>query len=140
MSEQALKQRQWRTNHREEHRESVKKWKAQNRSMLLDQKKRHYQRNRGSILKKRKIRREKLKEEMKHAFGESCIFCNRLTKGHIRNIHEIHGKMHTMSRPYILAHKEDFRTLCSTCHHGVHWLMRVFGLTWEEIVRLKSGN
>jgi len=141
MSEKALKQRQWRTNHRDEHRKSVKNWKAENRSKLLDQKRRHYQKNRASILEKRKKRRQELKEEMERTFGTSCIFCNRVKKGRIRiHLHEIHGKKHTPSRSYILAHKEEFRALCTTCHHGVHWLMRVFGLTWEEIVGLKSGN
>ncbi|KKK93884.1 hypothetical protein LCGC14_2688440, partial [marine sediment metagenome] len=28
---------------------------------------------------------------------------------------------------------EDYVRLCFRCHYGVHWVMKHFGLTWEEI-------
>jgi len=70
--------------------------------------------------RKRKLKLQKI-------VGMECILC-----GSIINIvfHEIHGKRHCEDNyvrnfKYILSHKEDFVSMCRTCHSILHSSARV---------------
>lgn len=76
------------------------------------------------------------KEAVLKLLGDSCILCNKKEK---INFHEIHGKRHPYYNwNYHLEHIDDFKTLCTGCHTMVHRMIRVFNLTWDEILNLKS--
>lgn len=138
--EQILKNlRERRARNPKKHRKEVKDWKLGNRDKLLAQKRRHYRNNQAEILEKRRKRRAELKQQIRETFGIRCIFCS--YEGPKRlHLHEIYGKKHTPSRVYILQHKENFVLLCPEDHRMVSRMMSVFGLSWQDILRLKSGN
>ena len=64
--------------------------------------------------------------------GDKCFFCL-TTKNLI--FHEITGKDHfgKSTIKLVLENPEKFRRLCMYCHGGVHFLMRIWGISWNEI-------
>jgi len=89
----------------------------------------YYKKNREKWNSYTREYRRKGREKIKALIGDKCIFCG---KKEIY-FHEIYNKKHSRHNKYILKHIEDFIPLCDTCHQGVHFLMRIFGLTWDDI-------
>lgn len=129
--------RRWRANNKEKERMYGKTYRAKhaNQRRLQGQKRR-------AEIRKRRI----------DVFGEVCALCGEKNfigapkLGYI--LHEIHGKPHynenhrskeAMLRDS-LKHPEDFAPLCIADHKMVHRLMKVFGLSWEDILNLLKGR
>jgi hypothetical protein len=102
---------------------------------------REYQRNRN---KKQNQERRRIQES---TLGKHCALCDsvpndKVDKGgrlqHYLEYHEIYGKKHPLTLKYFLEHKDDFVPLCKLCHKVVHHLMKVFGLTWKDMLALKE--
>ena len=94
-----------------------------------------YKAQRSKWDKKRKEKMRKLAEKL---IGRDCFLCgfNRDRKKLIV-YHEIHGNNHYASLNYAVKHPEDFVALCRACHRSVHQFMKVFGLKWEDFLKLK---
>lgn len=123
--------------------ESYPKWYEKNKNRLNKKKRerRKMDKEYRNRLQKQARRRYSvgMKKVMKELKGR-CVFCKSIKK---LRVHEIHGLEHDRSPYYILNHLKDFALLCYKCHWGVHWLMKYFGMEWEEIkmrLPLKGNN
>lgn len=87
------------------------------------------------LVQQRKCRSDN-RERAFTLLGSRCCFCPQFNKKALV-FHEIHGKYHD-TRDYhrkVLQNPQDFVVLCKKCHTGVHFCMKVFGFTWEKIVK-----
>ncbi len=85
--------------------------------------------------KKYKEKERKIRQEFYEKVGDSCIFCES-TK--TLSCHRKDGKPHMRIAKLTLRqiqkeNPNDYARVCFRCHFGVHWVMKQFGLTWEEI-------
>ena len=77
----------------------------------------------------------KARKKADEVFGTKCCLCHNRKTNRTLVLHEIHGKPHgdACSAFKALKKPQDWRRLCYSCHKSVHWVMRYFGMTWEEI-------
>lgn len=86
-------------------------------------------------------RHQKLREKALSLFGSKCFLCEvdcKATNTKLE-LHEIHGKRH-LNEHLLKATKnpKDYAPLCIHCHRMVSRMMRVFCLTWQDILALKK--
>ena len=75
------------------------------------------------------------KVKLTSLLGDSCILCERK----IVVFHQIYGQRHPYYNfEYQVQHKDDFAPLCVTCHRMVHRMMKLLGINWKTILRLKA--
>lgn len=112
--------------------ETKRRWREKNKKHISDYNKQYYQKNvKNNREEWNKYQREyyrKRKARLQKIIGEKCILC-----GSTNNIvfHEIHGRQHwevnyIRNFKYILSHKEDFVSMCRTCHSTLHNFARRF--------------
>lgn len=82
-----------------------------------------------------------LKRVVDSVVGDSCFFCESVIK---LQCHEFRGEKHrkissitNIDKLKIFLQDGDFVRLCYKCHMGVHWCMRMFDATWEDILAIK---
>ena len=61
--------------------------------------------------------RDEQRRKLLRLIGNKCLACGR--KKNI-NFHEIFGKLHLPRYLYYFKHKEDFVSLCGSCHEAIH--------------------
>jgi hypothetical protein len=85
--------------------------------------------------------RNKRKAKLDKLIGSDCIICNS-TRSLVT--HEIYGIPHNGNGRdlYVDAFErpQDFVRLCYSCHKGVHWVMKWFNMTWDEIISTIKSN
>ncbi len=74
-------------------------------------------------------------------FGTKCRICGCIKEERKIAIHKKDGKAHNENhlwRIIILESidSDEWVALCIACHRGVHWLMKTYNLTWNEIESL----
>lgn len=77
--------------------------------------------------------RNKKRREAEEVFGRECKLCH----GKVNLCyHKKDGKPHIHWLACILALKNpnDWVRLCYPCHKSVHWCMKHFKMSWEEII------
>ncbi len=79
-------------------------------------------------------RYRRVKQELEEYFGKQCVVCGAEKKGCAMAWHEIYGYKHPKHLEYYANHKEDFRTVCASCHRRVHFFMRSGFTDFDEIV------
>jgi len=72
--------------------------------------------------------------------GENCKICGyKGVKSHSMIIHRKGGKPHCTSDLLgIIRNINDYVLLCCPCHKAVHWILKYFGFTWEQVVSYKK--
>jgi len=67
--------------------------------------------------------------------GKRCYVCDRDI--HLL-CHKKDGIPHLSSKTYkmVINNASDFVRVCMKCHIAIHWIMKHYGWTWEEIIRL----
>lgn len=82
--------------------------------------------------------RDRARKKADEIFGTKCCLCRNGKTNRTLVLHEIYGKPHNDSCSAFKALKnpKDWRRLCYSCHKSVHWVMKYFGMTWEQIVAL----
>jgi len=79
--------------------------------------------------------RKQQKLKILSVLGNKCILCGRSQS---ILFHDKSFINHYHTDGYVLAHINDFVVLCKRCHTMVHFLNRIFGLSWNEILSLKK--
>lgn len=130
---------EWPEESKRKHRIQTRLWKKRNREKTKAQKRRWWARIKEKDKKKRVVARAQERAEILKLFGTICILCGKNPVKRVQ-IHEIYGKRHPRRLKYYLEHKEDFVCLCYQCHRMVHRMMKVFGVSWKDILSFKSGN
>jgi hypothetical protein len=86
-------------------------------------------------------RKYKKKEKLDVILGTACILCG---SEHSLVVHEKNGEPHNGvgGNMWIDAFErpQDFVRLCYSCHKGVHWAMKWFNMTWDEIISTIESN
>jgi len=87
-------------------------------------------------LENTKRHRIKIKNEMEKLLGSQCMICK--SKQSLM-AHEIYGSSHNghnsgMLFADALDRPQDFIRLCYSCHKGVHWVMKWFNMSWDDII------
>jgi len=87
----------------------------------------------------------KEKQALDKLAGDVCSLCgieykHQSKRRRFINLHNIHNKKHSKKLAYMLEHKEEFVPLCRLCHDTVHRMNQLFGLTWDDILLLKTRN
>ena len=111
--------------------ETKRRWREKNKKHISDYNKQYYQDNiKNNREEWNKYQREyyrKRKAKLQKIIGKKCVLC-----GSTNDIvfHEIHGQQHwevsyIRNFKYILSHKEDFVSMCRTCHSILHSSARV---------------
>lgn len=114
--------------------------------MSKEYKRKYYASHRKQRRKHNKKHFEKRRTLLIKAFGNECFLCNQKKKKLI--IHRKDGKKHVnfwaikMEKliNHIKNHKDEYVKLCYTCHLNVHWLMNIFKMSWEDIIKLGDEN
>jgi len=130
---------EWSEEAKEKHRIQTRLWKKRNPDKNKDQKRRWWKKHSQSHKQRLKELRQQVREIALRTFGTICCLCG-LECGEKIELHEIHGKRHPRNVEYYVEHKDDFAPTCYQCHRMVHRLMKTFGLSWNDILALKSGN
>lgn len=79
--------------------------------------------------------RDNLYKQREQIFGNKCVIC-----GSKRSLvlHRKDGTPHKedSSRLIVIAIKnpEEWKRVCYRCHKGIHFCMKFFGWSWEEIL------
>lgn len=115
-----------------EHREEIQKYFQGYYSKKGDKIREH-------VNKMKKVKIGELENELKKLFPNLvCHFCgerNALPRLGV-HFHKKDGEehdYHTIPKlRYIIAHPDEFITLCGSCHHGISHMM-LHGLVWEEL-------
>ena len=102
--------------YRETHRKTARKYRAKNK-----EKTRKYNRE----------YRKKQKEKAAALLGNTCFICKTFRA---LRYHKKDGEEHKISYSLVIKNPQDFVRLCEFCHKAIHWLMKWFDMTWEEIV------
>jgi hypothetical protein len=87
-----------------------------------------------------KTTREALKTRAYAVHGTKCVLCDLdCVKAKMRiEFHEVNGKPHPSNHlRRVINHPEDYAPLCHNCHHMVSRIVKVFKLSWKEIIALK---
>lgn len=72
--------------------------------------------------------------------GNECVFCGRTRDERKLLYHKKDGQHHSCNSFYlVIKNPDDWALLCYPCHGGVHWLMEVWRLSWDEIVEFYKG-
>jgi hypothetical protein len=104
-------------------------WK--NQKILTPVERKEYQLNYSREYKRRH------RELAAKIFGENCLFCGAGTTkdGRSNALHEKHGNPHldTDTAGLAIRNPENWVRLRYRCHNAVHWCMKYFGMSWEEI-------
>lgn len=76
--------------------------------------------------------RENKRKEADKVFGINCSLCN---SNNNTCLHEKSGKPHNRNctANKALKNPEKWARLCYPCHKAVHWNMKHFHMTWEDI-------
>lgn len=116
----------------EKRRANQKKWREANPEKEATRRKRFREENPDYHGK----HYQELRDEADGLLGNECFFCGRTRKDTKRlAYHKKDGQPH-MTLPFRLIRKnpDDWVLLCLLpCHTAVHWLMRVWNMSWEEI-------
>jgi hypothetical protein len=118
--------------------ESCKKRYESNREAVLASRKKYYYAHKGEVsaYQKEKFRKKRIVTYQK--LGGRCAVCGKrheMSQLRSFNFHEIHGNGHAESPYAVYKNSENFVILCSgTCHRHVHFAMKWFGMTWNEIL------
>jgi len=81
----------------------------------------------------------KMRQKVIGVLGNRCNLCGRICIDEPRkaNSLEFHKRDYKPHPPsywwYILKHPDEFLPLCKKCHGVIHYLKRVFGISYEEI-------
>ena len=76
----------------------------------------------------------KLQKQRDEVFGKKCSICDSTIR---LCLHRKDGKPHRRNETSLkqaIEKPEDWIRLCGKCHDGIHWVMKYFHLSWEEIV------
>jgi len=89
---------------------------------------------------RRRETQKKLRELRESIFGTTCEICGIDAKimKKILCIHRIDGEEHAedaLWRTYYLRklNRDEWAPLCISCHRGVHWLMKWYNWSWEDV-------
>lgn len=87
--------------------------------------------------------RKNLRKKRDEVFGIECFFCGISRKDNKRMfLHKKDGKRHRSSTKELrkaIKEKEKWVLLCGKCHEGVHFCMNIFGMRWNDIIKVKGG-
>ncbi len=127
-----------RTWHRNRYRKKVGCLTRSVNYKFLPEEERH---ERTSTVKKTCAENRKLhvRKTIDTLLGSDCFLCHD-TKNLVS--HRKDGTRHSTNESSIKCVKrepEKFVRLCKQCHNGVHWMMRKFNMSWEEIYSIASG-
>lgn len=89
--------------------------------------------NRKQISEYNKERRLQAKIKAEKLLGNKCFVCG---KNKFLRYHKKDGIYHKSSETVFMVIKnpDDFVRLCEFCHKGVHFSMKYYGWTWEQVV------
>lgn len=126
---------------REKRKESSKRRYQKNRERIKKVEKEYRGKHKEEIRIRRKKERDECRKAALKLVGEKCFFCK---EGDIKRLlfHKKDGVRHSLTAMYlVLKDPGKWVTLCRFCHIGVHFCMKVFGESWEDIVRrLEDGR
>jgi hypothetical protein len=78
------------------------------------------------------------KEQIGQLIGFKCCLCGserRITSHRKNGIPHSPNSNAEQRRKDVLAHPEEFVRVCYGCHKGIHWVMKWFNMSWEEILQ-----
>jgi len=130
---------EWSEESKEKHRLQTRLWKDRNPDKNKAQKRRWWGRHSGISKERLHLLHQQVREFALKTFGTVCCLCGSEC-GEKIEIHEIHGNEHPVAIEYYIEHKDDFAPTCYECHRETHRLMKTLGLSWKDILALKSGN
>ena len=80
----------------------------------------------------RKIKSELMVEGNK-VFGKTCFFCGGKVHVLLHRKDGVQHKRYSITVQIALKNPNEWVKLCYPCHKVVHWMMKHFKMTWEEI-------
>lgn len=78
-----------------------------------------------------KTRRQRIDEKINHELGTECVICR--SKNHLI-CHRKNGLKHEKGKEFVYNHMDEFVRVCLPCHKPIHWVMKYFNMSWEEII------
>jgi len=116
--------------------EYEKRYYQEHKEVCLVRSRKWYQGHKERVKLATRRRRRRFRVKALKLLGSKCFFCGQRKAGRLV-FHKKDGKPHRRDRVMylVLKNPEGFVLLCRfPCHKGVHWLMRVFDMAWEEVI------
>jgi hypothetical protein len=123
----------WTEKNKERKKKNARDWYKRNREYARARDWNWEQKNKERIKKYESKRRKRLLKIAQEKVGKRCSICDGTKRV---CFHEIYGKDHNHNLEYIIAHSEDFVSLCNYCHSGfIHYAHR-HNVDMEKAVKL----
>lgn len=78
---------------------------------------------------------DKMIKQVNTVLGSSCTLCGSCFR---LACHRKDGTPHIThseeTSKQVVRNPEKFVRTCQNCHNGIHWLMRTFNMTWDDII------
>jgi hypothetical protein len=88
-------------------------------------------RNLASRRKSNKEHRKFVDSEIDRLVGSKCAICK---SNQYLICHRKNGIKHPKGKEYVFKHPEEFVRVCLPCHKPIHWAMKYFNMSWNQIL------
>lgn len=121
-----------------------REYHRRNRDGRLKQSREWRRKNPEKVVASSKRYKEKKRDEADDLLGNECFFCGRTRDEGKLLYHKKDGQPHSYTceaAHLVIKNPDDWALVCHfPCHHGVHWCLEVWKLSWEETVEVFKAN